>query len=160
MMSLYEKGISMKSVFIACVTAALALPIVTPVHAKDVVEHSMSNDDVQKVDMLVDTFVDRLVTGKYDTAVKEFLGTSELMSGKTAELAQLVSQIKSAAEIYGPISKCVLVAKKGRGGIFEEHMYLCQHARLLTRWKLAFAKTSGGWVATNLYFDDKVADED
>lgn len=150
----------MKSFIIACITAALALPVATVAHAKDVVEHKLSDDDVQKVDAIADTFFSKLIAGKAPDAINGFLGTSKLMAGKTADLTNLINQINSGSEIYGPISACVLVSKKGRGGVVEEQQFLCQHEHFITRWKLAFAKTSKGWIATNLYFDDRVSSDD
>jgi hypothetical protein len=156
----FEKGIPVKSFIIACITAALALSFATPVHAKDVVEHKMSDDDVQKVDAIADAFFSKLIAGEAPAAIEGFLGTSKLMAGKTVELTNLISQINTGSDIYGPISACVLVSKKGRGGIVEEQQYLCQHEHFITRWKLAFAKTSKGWIASNLYFDDRATSDD
>jgi hypothetical protein len=142
---------------------ALALAIViasSGAAARPVVKHQLSEVDEQQIDAMSNQFFSRLRSSSPESAVTGFLGNTELMEGKKAELAQLAGQIVTGLNIYGAISECILVQSKGRGGVAEERQFICQHDKLATRWKLLFIKTTKGWIAGNLYFDDKVMSDD
>jgi hypothetical protein len=132
----------------------------TGAFGKPVVNHQLSTIDKQQLDSMSDQFFLRLKASSAGAAVTGFLGNTELMEGKRAELEQLADQISTALSIYGPVSECIPVQSKGRGSVVEERQFICQHEKLATRWKLLFIKTTKGWIAGNLYFDDKVMSDD
>ncbi len=121
-----------------------------------IVAHKLTADDEQQISTMSDRLFADLQSAGADVAVKNYLGDSDLMAGKKAELAQLAGQINTIIGIYGKISKCILVRTEGRGGVVEERQFICQHLKLATRWKLLFVKTTDTWVASNMFFDDKV----
>jgi hypothetical protein len=144
------------------VALALTISIIgtARANAKPVIEHQLTEADHIKIDAMADEMFARLQAGSIDKAVEGFLGTTGLMAGKKAQLTQVAAQISTTIDIYGPISNCILVQSDGKGGIVEEQEYICQHENLVTRWKLLFVKTTKGWIAGNLYFDDKPMRDD
>lgn len=142
--------------YIGPVAVAVALISAAPGFAKPVVEHKLSVADEAEIDALTGELFTRLKAGDVEGAVQGFLGSTELMDGKKAELTKISSQIRNAIEIYGPISNCLLATKEGRAGIVEEQQFLCQHDKFVVRWKLLLLKTSKQWIAGLLYFDENV----
>ena len=142
--------------YISAILLPMALLAPQSGETATVVAHKLTADDEQKISNMSDRFFADLQNAGGDVAVKNYLGNSDLMSGKTAELAQLAGQINTIIGIYGKISKCILVRTEGRGGVVEERQFICQHQKLATRWKLLFVKTTDTWVASNMFFDDKV----
>jgi hypothetical protein len=143
---------------ICFVTLNLAVP--SGIIASPVVKHQLSEADAKQIDAMGDQFFSELKEANVDKAVTGFLGNTGLMEGKKAEIAQLAGQINTIINIYGSISNCVLVQSDGRGGVVEQRQFICQHEKLATRWKLLFVKSTKGWVAGNLYFDDKVMNQE
>lgn len=141
----------------AVVVGLFASP--TAAIGRDLVAHKLSNEDTLAIDRKSDDFFALLKQGQPENAVKNLLGTTGLMEGKKSELTQLSNQIASSLDIYGPISDCLLVQRDGRGGVVEEQQFICTHSKLASRWKLLFIKTANGWIAGNLYFDDRVMAE-
>ncbi len=146
----------MKNLIAAAALTFTAIVSANVARANEVVKHQLSANDQREIDSLTDQFFKRLQAGDVSGAVTGFLGNTGLMEGKKAEIAQLSGQVTTIISIYGPISNCVLVQIDGRGGVAQEEQYLCQHEKLATRWKLLLVKTSKGWVAGNLFFDDKL----
>lgn len=150
----------MKAFRSAAAIGFAALLFSAGVAARPVEKHQLSTADHASIDALTDRLFARLKAGEIEAAVQGFLGTSGLMEGKKAELAQLASQIRTTLDIYGPVSNCLLARSQGRVGLVEEQQFICQHDQLATRWKLTMVKTTRGWIAGNLYFDDKLTSED
>lgn len=144
-------------------TIALAFAIVSAssgAAARPVAKHRLSEVDEQQIDAMSDKFFSQLKSSSPESAVAGFLGTTELIEIKKAEVTELASQIGKGLNIYGAISQCILVQSNGRGGVVEEQQFICEHDKFATRWKLLFVKTTKGWIAGNLYFDDKIMSEE
>ena len=103
-------------------TIALAFAIVSAssgAAARPVVKHQLSEVDEQQIDAMSDKFFSQLKSSSPESAVAGFLGTTELIESKKAEVTELASQIGKGLNIYGAISQCILVQSNGRGGVAE-----------------------------------------
>ena len=116
----------------------------------------LAASDEAAIDQLIEPAFTQLRAGQSMQALNAFFSTSQLMSGKTAELNAIASQINGAIAAYGEIGQCELVERQNHGSYVQARLYICQQANLATRWQFAMVKTSGGWIGANLNFDDRV----
>lgn len=144
----------MKRAWLTIVVGAMAASIGTAAPAK--AGAALSQGDAAAVDTIGQNVFSKLKAGRTAEAVGAFFGATSLASGKQAELRMLTDQIDSTIAIYGPISACELVEENTRGSMATHRLYLCSHTKYVTRWRMLFVKTTGGWMGAFLNFDDKV----
>lgn len=108
-------------------------------------------------DVLANSLFDNLKAGRSLEAINRFFGPNSLVSEKTNELKMLSDQIDSTMAIYGPMAQCEQNERETKGTLVEMRLYLCQHDKYVTRWKLTFVRTSKGWSGAYVTFDDKIA---
>jgi len=114
--------------------------------------------DEATIDKIMDATTAQLKAGKSRAAVDAFFNGNALMASKASDLAMLSAQIDAAAVVVGPISNCNLVEQHNRGVLVIQRLYHCQHTNSVTRWLVAFVKTTKGWQGQSIFFDDKVTD--
>ena len=123
--------------------------------AKPVVTAGISQADEDQIDRMAEALFSNLRTKNTDNGIKQFFGSSSLMTSKSDQLKLLVDQIDSAIGLYGTVGTCENVETTSEGTLVEYRRYVCQHTNMLTSWNMSFFKTSKGWIAANLYFKDQ-----
>ena len=120
--------------------------------AKPVVTAGISQADEDQIDRMAEALFSNLRTKNTDNGIKQFFGSSSLMTSKSDQLKLLVD---SAIGLYGTVGTCENVETTSEGTLVEYRRYVCQHTNMLTSWNMSFFKTSKGWIAANLYFKDQ-----
>lgn len=116
---------------------------------------TISKQDRIAIDTIASKFADRLTASDAKGVVAVFANSSPLMSGKTAEISNLEGQVQTALNIYGKVGFVELVSEQVLGTSAIHRYYLVRHEKLVTRWQLDFALSSGGWTMTYFGFDDQ-----
>lgn len=113
--------------------------------------------DEKQIDGIATSLFQNIKNGKTEMAINQFFASSSLMKSKTAQLQLLVSQLDGAQQIYGKVGECQEIDRTTEGSIVQYRVYVCQHDNFVSRWNLAFFKTTTGWIGANLAFKDQPA---
>lgn len=113
--------------------------------------------DEELLDGIATSLFQNIKNGKTEIAVNQFFASSSLMKSRTAQLQLLVSQLDGAQQIYGRLDECQEIERTTVGSIVQYRGYVCQHDNFISRWNLAFFKTTTGWIGANLAFKDQPA---
>jgi hypothetical protein len=135
--------------------AAISLILTSPAFGQNLVVSGLTADDETRIDALVTPVLLGLKSGQVRKATSDFFQTSAAMAGKQSEVSLFGTQAEGALAIYGKVGECQLTDRINYGTYAQARLYICQHEKFLTRWIFDLVRTSKGWEAGNLRFDDK-----
>ncbi len=111
--------------------------------------------DETQIDALINPVLGAIHQGKVGAAITTFMFSSPFSAQRGTEVNLFASQADATVMAIGPSSTCLLNEKRSQTAIDEARVYVCSHDKAATRWVFRMVKTTRGWIAANLYFDDK-----
>jgi hypothetical protein len=135
-------------------SAMVAQFTISPIHAQVAAPVTVAAP-IAELDEL-ETRTMRIVTSGTARIGTQVMGNNPMMSGRTAELSILDSQIAGQLPVYGPIIGWERVGERRIGGYLVNRRYIVRHERMLTVWYLTFVSTTRGWEVAGLSFNDQL----
>lgn len=103
---------------------------------------------------MIKPIIDRLIAGDAKVAIDGAFKESPLFDRVKPQLPNLVGQLNTIYEVYGPITKCEPAQRGSVGSLMARFIYLCQHEKFVTKWNFVLLKADKGWVISTFQFSD------
>lgn len=103
---------------------------------------------------VIDPIIARLIEGNARTAINSAFKDHPLGDRIAPQLPNLVGQLTTMYEVYGPISSCEQAQRSSVGSMAIRLVYNCQHETYVTRWDYQLVKAKGGYILSTINFSD------
>ncbi len=119
---------------------------------EDVVTPSAA--DYAAATKVIEPITARLIEGDARTAINSAFNGHPLANRIGPQLPNLIGQLTTMYEIYGPISACEQAQRSSVGSMEIRLVYNCQHETFISRWNYQLVKAKDGYILATINFSD------